>query len=281
MTEHFTEAMRAQKIDLPAGRFHYLSWGAERTELPAVVLVHGITSSSLTWVRVGPALAGRYRVYAFDMRGHGDSVHPAPGSYSLRQTAADTAAFITALGLQRPLLLGHSWGGATALVLASGAWTQESAPTFSRVILEDPAWHFGEGNAEIRAANYIKDIGRSSEELRPELIANNPGWAKADIEGKLDALRKVTREAVISVFADAGREGDILPFLSSIAAPVLLIRADANLGTTLNEVNWERARQFLPARSRAVEIAGAPHNIHRSKFPAFMQVVDDFLNQEA
>lgn len=225
MVERFAEEMRAQTIDLPDGRFHYLSWGAERTELPAAVLVHGITSSALAWVRVGPALAGRYRVYAFDMRGHGDSIHPAPGAYSLRQTANDTAAFSAALGLDSPLLIGHSWGGATAIVLASGAWSQEPAPAFSQVILEDPAWNFGLGDPEKRATDFVKDIGRPPQELRPEITANNPGWTSADIEGKIDALQKVTREAVISVFADAGLEGDILPLLARIATPTLLIRA--------------------------------------------------------
>lgn len=280
MGASFAEEMQTRTIDLPAGRFAYRSWGAGRAELPAAVLVHGITSSALSWVRVGPALADRYRVYAFDMRGHGDSIHPAPGSYSLRQTASDTAAFIAALGLEKPLLIGHSWGGATAIVLASGAWSAVPTPAFSRIVLEDPAWSFGQGDPATRAASYVKDIGRSPEELRPEIIADNPGWSEADVEGKLDAMQKVTREAVISVFAEAGEEGDILPLLPRINAPVLLVRADANLGTTLNAAAWDRARQLLPARSRALEIPGATHNIHRSKFSEFMQVVDDFLAQD-
>jgi pimeloyl-ACP methyl ester carboxylesterase len=47
----------SQTLDLPAGRFHYLSWGAEGTDLPSMLLLHGITSSAQSWVRVGPALA--------------------------------------------------------------------------------------------------------------------------------------------------------------------------------------------------------------------------------
>lgn len=279
MSDSFIESRSGQVIDLPAGRFHYLSWGAERTELPAAVLVHGITSSALSWLRVGPALADRYRVYAFDMRGHGDSVKPARGVYSLRQTADDTAAFMEALGLERPLLMGHSWGGATAIVLASGAGSQKPAPEFSQVILEDPAHNFGQGDAEKRATDFVKDIGRPPQELRPEITADNPGWTEADVEGKIDALQKVTREAVISVFADTVQEGDVLPLLARIAAPTLLIRADANLRTVLDDAAWERAQGLLPARGRAIEIAGATHNVHRSKFSEFMQVVNEFLSQ--
>jgi pimeloyl-ACP methyl ester carboxylesterase len=270
---------RSQTIDLPAGRFHYLSWGAERTELPSVVLLHGITSSAQSWVRVGPELATRYRVYALDMRGHGESIKPLPGAYSLRHTADDAAAFIAALELERPVLIGHSWGGATAIVLASGAGSQKPVPTISHLILEDPAHSLGSGDPEERAAPYTRDIGRPAAELRAELTASSPGWTEADIEGKIEALHKVSREAVVSVFSEAGQAGELLPLLASISAPTLLMRADPALGTTLDEAAWEVARQLLPPGSRAVQINGATHNIHRGTFRAFMQVVNDFLSQ--
>jgi pimeloyl-ACP methyl ester carboxylesterase len=270
---------RSHMIDLPVGRFHFLSWGEGRIELPSALLLHGITSSALSWVRVAPALANRYRVYALDMRGHGDSIKPSRGAYSLRQTADDAAAFIDILGLERPVLIGHSWGGATATVLASGAESQKPAPIFSHVILEDPAYNFGFSGSEERANFYTKDIGRPTSELRAEITADNPGWTEADIEGKIEALHKVTREAVISVFAEAGKEGDQLPLLANISAPTLLIRADASLGTTLDEAAWKQAKQYLSANSRAVQINGATHNVHRSKFDEFMQAVNDFLSQ--
>jgi pimeloyl-ACP methyl ester carboxylesterase len=278
MKESLEKTAQSHIIDLPDGRFHYLSWGAERTDLPDMLLLHGITSSALSWVRVGPALADRYRVFAIDMRGHGDSIKPPEGAYSLRQTADDAAALMEALGLERPVLMGHSWGGATAIVLASGAGSQKSVPGFSHVILEDPAYTFGRGDAEVRAANYTKDIGRPPEELRPEITASSPGWTEADIEGKIDALQKVTREAVVSVFSEAGLAGDLLPLLANIPAPTLLMRADPALGTTLGDAAWERAKQYLPAHSRAIQIDGATHNIHRSKFEAFMQAVNAFLS---
>ena len=272
---------QSHMIDLPAGRFHYLSWGAEQIELPSALLLHGITSSAQSWVRVGPVLANRYRVYALDMRGHGDSIKPSKGAYSLRHSADDAAAFIDILHLERPLLMGHSWGGATAMVLASGTESQKPVPHFSHVILEDPAYNFGLSGSEERAIFYAKDIGRPADELRAEITADNPGWTEADIDGKIEALHKVTREAVISVFSEAGKEGDLLPLLAHIPAPTLLMRADTSLGTTLDEAAWEQAKRYLPANSRAVQINRAFHNIHRSKFDDFMQAVNNFLSQES
>jgi len=278
MTESHEKTAEAHMIDLPDGRFHYFSWGAEQTELPSMVLLHGITSSTQSWVRVAPALANRYRVYALDMRGHGESIKPAPGAYGLRQTADDAVAFIEALQLEHPVLMGHSWGGATAIVLASGAWSDKPAPHLSRLILEDPAHQFGRGNAEERAAPYTKDIGRPAQELRPEITATSPGWTEADIEGKIDALQHVSREAVVSVFSQGEQTGDLLPLLSNIAVPTLLLRADAALGTTLSDTAWKQAKEYLPTNSRAIQINGATHNVHRSTFAAFMEVVNDFLS---
>src|SRR5579883_1666503 len=105
MADNLETSGQSHMIDLPAGRFHYLTWGAERTDLPAALLLHGITSNALSWVRVGPALADRYRVYALDMRGHGDSIKPGPGAYSLRHTADDALALIRELDLKSPILI--------------------------------------------------------------------------------------------------------------------------------------------------------------------------------
>jgi pimeloyl-ACP methyl ester carboxylesterase len=268
---------QSNTVDLPAGRFHYLSWGAERTELPTALLLHGITSTALSWVRLGPALADRYRVYALDMRGHGDSIKPARGAYSLCHTADDVATFMQTVGLESPVLIGHSWGGATAIMLANGEWSQGPVPNFSHVILEDPAHNFGQSNAEEHAVPYTRNLGRSAQTLHTEIATSNPGWTEADIEGQIEGLRKVTKEVLVNIFAEATPSGSILPLLAKIAAPTLLIRADATLGTTLNDVAWEQAKQYLPTQSRFVQIDGATHNIHRSKFDEFMQVVNDFL----
>ncbi len=278
MTNLLPTGAQAHLIDLPGGRFRYLTWGAEETDRPTMLLLHGITSSALSWVRVGPALADRYRVYALDMRGHGESIKSPPGTYSLRQTADDAADLIEALGLDNPVVIGHSWGGAIAIVLASGADSARPVPALARVILEDPAHAFGQGDVETRAAAYTRDIGRPVEELRPELAASSPGLTEADIEGRIEALQQVTHIAVVSAFAEAGQAGDILPMLARIAAPTLLMRADAALGTTMDEADWARAQSYLRSGSRGVEVPGATHTIHRSSFDAFMQIVNDFLS---
>lgn len=83
-----------------------------------VVLVHGITESheSLGPVADGLAAAG-YRVVTLDLRGHGKSANAE--RYDLAAMSDDVAAVISATGVERPHLIGHSLGG--VVVSAAGA----------------------------------------------------------------------------------------------------------------------------------------------------------------
>ena len=105
--------------------------------LPPAVLLHANSASAASWARVGPALADRFEVFALDLRGHGASA--GAGSYGLRAAADDVVDFFDALGLDRPLLVGHSWGAAVALVLASGAQSARPRAASGRARARGPA----------------------------------------------------------------------------------------------------------------------------------------------
>lgn len=84
-----------------------------------VVLVHGITESRRAWdPLIAPLIARGYRVVAIDLRGHGDSSHVAP--YDLATMAGDVAAVVAEEGLDQPLMVGHSLGGAVVSAYAAG-----------------------------------------------------------------------------------------------------------------------------------------------------------------
>jgi pimeloyl-ACP methyl ester carboxylesterase len=84
---------------------------------PAVVLVHGITSTSATWANVLPYLAERFTVIAPDLLGHGESAKPR-GDYSLGAYASGIRDLLLALGHDRATFVGHSLGGGVAMQLA-------------------------------------------------------------------------------------------------------------------------------------------------------------------
>ena len=105
-----------QSAILGGRRFHYREWPNAGAQ--ALVLLHGFTGHARSWDSFAAAMQAGYHVYALDQRGHGQSDKPESG-YDFASVTADVRAFIEALGLDRPLLVGHSWGGNVALELAA------------------------------------------------------------------------------------------------------------------------------------------------------------------
>ena len=85
-------------------------------DAPVLILLHGWTvTADLNWFPVFDALGARYRVVAFDMRGHGAGLRPR-GRFRLDDCAGDVAAVADALGIDRFTLVGYSMGGPVAML---------------------------------------------------------------------------------------------------------------------------------------------------------------------
>jgi pimeloyl-ACP methyl ester carboxylesterase len=84
-----------------------------------LLLLHGGTQTSADWAEDVSFFARHFRVITPDSRGHGRTDNP-EGKLSYRRMAADVAAFIQALELVKPLILGYSDGGQTVLEIGMG-----------------------------------------------------------------------------------------------------------------------------------------------------------------
>jgi pimeloyl-ACP methyl ester carboxylesterase len=99
-------------------RIHYVRAG----EGPAVVYIHGAKGSTLDFtLSVGPRLARRYTTVALDRPGSGYSGRPVSGANGPEAQAAVLRSAAARLGLEHPLLVGHSLGAAVALAWALDA----------------------------------------------------------------------------------------------------------------------------------------------------------------
>jgi pimeloyl-ACP methyl ester carboxylesterase len=111
--------------ELPGVRHEFVDAGGLRTHLalagpedgPPILLVHGWPQNWWSWRHVIPGLAGRFRVIAPDLRGHGWTEAPTEG-YDKEQLSADLLAVLDALGIERATWIGHDWGGWTGLLAA-------------------------------------------------------------------------------------------------------------------------------------------------------------------
>ena len=131
-----------KEMTLHGHRVAYRSAGSG----PAIVLVHGITSTSATWERVMPYLATRFTVIAPDLLGHGESAKPR-GDYSLGAYASGLRDLMASLDLPAATVIGHSLGGGVVMQLA-----YQFPERCERLVLVDSGGLGREVNLLLRAA---------------------------------------------------------------------------------------------------------------------------------
>lgn len=104
------------KVVLESGvRIHYQQVGSGSD----VVMVHGITGNLAVWhLHIVPALSEHFRVLTYDLRGHGYSDIP-PSGYSPDAMAGDLLELLDALEIERPVVIGHSYGADIGLYFAA------------------------------------------------------------------------------------------------------------------------------------------------------------------
>jgi pimeloyl-ACP methyl ester carboxylesterase len=119
-----------RSVDVGGVRLSYRVLGAPGSA--PLVLLHALGESAADWVPVDAELARYFRVYAPDLRGHGDSDWP--GSYSFALMARDVTSWLDRLGLDEVVLAGHSMGAAVAYLIAMG-----QPGRVRRLVIEDAA----------------------------------------------------------------------------------------------------------------------------------------------
>ena len=109
-------------------RLNYVESGSGE---PAVVLLHGMACVHEHMLPVMRHLSARHRCVAFDLRGHGASDAP-HDAYAMDDFLADLDAVIDQLGLGRPILIGHSFGGSISLAYVD----RDPSPVQALVLLD-------------------------------------------------------------------------------------------------------------------------------------------------
>ncbi|MDX6346874.1 MAG: hypothetical protein QOF84_1664 [Streptomyces sp.] len=229
-----------------AERLRVREWGDGAR---VAVLVHGITSDSGTWWRLGPALAGRgYRVLAPELTGHGLSPHT--DTYTLD---AWSDALTAAVPAEPDLLLGHSLGGLVA-ALAVGRIRP------ARAVYEDPAW------SPSIDAGVLRGIHAEKSWTPDDLRAAYPAWPVEAQQAKYDALQRWDTTALRAFEGFRGYE----PGAPDV--PSLVLTADPS-------------DLIPPARTAALAadgyevrvVPGTGHIIHNDDFDAFLKALGGWI----
>jgi lipase len=228
-------------VDVAGGTLRVLSWGSGPR--PAIA-VHGITGNAVCWQAVARALPEDWTLYAVDLRGRGHSA-ALPGPYGFDQHGADLRDAVLALGLDRPVLTGHSLGAYVALLAA------EAYPAaFGRLVLIDGGLPLpvppDVDLDKLLAASLGPALARLSEtfptpEAYVEFWRAHPAltvwtddleqYVRYDLTGEPGALRsRVVAESARSDSRALLESGDrIAAALGNLSSPTPLLRAPAGM----------------------------------------------------
>ncbi|MGH2510262.1 MAG: alpha/beta fold hydrolase [Ktedonobacteraceae bacterium] len=156
----FSPLLTDSLVQVNGVQLHYRRWHTSGPDPkhPPILLLHGLASSSYIWNLVAPRLAEHgYEVIALDQRGHGESAKPDMG-YDFATILSDDLAVVQALGLQSPLVVGHSWGAMAALEYAAVPQAELSALVLVDGALQQfsqrPGWSLEQALRELAPARY-------------------------------------------------------------------------------------------------------------------------------
>ena len=221
-----------------------------------LLLLHGGLVTIETWENQRAALAERFHVYLPERRGHGRTPDvPGPTGYDLM--AADTAAFMQALGIQSAHAVGWSDGGNVALELAL-AWPQ----LVRKMVLIGAAADVSGSTAD--STEWVNSL--TVDNLPPFLTEP---YARLSPDGP-DHLR-VVAEKTVEMWKTQPRHE--MSELAAITAPTLILIGD-NDGVTI-----EHAAQMLRAipKAQLAVIPGADHGVMLDKPKIVNRLILDFL----
>ncbi len=181
-----------------------------------------------------PASRWRGTAVTVDLRGHGRSSKP-DGPYDVPTVADDVGALIDALGLERPVVAGQSWGGNIALELAA----RHPAAVRGIVCVDggalEPSAAFGSWEACREALAPPRLKGRTGHDIERYIRTAHPDWPETGIAGTL-ANFEVFADGTIAPWLTFDRHIEVLRGLwdhhpperyPSVSVPVLLVPAVA------------------------------------------------------
>lgn len=267
---------QADDLQVNGLRLHYTRTGGAK---PPLVMLHGFSDDGSCWTPLAELFEADYDVIMPDARGHGLSEAPEQG-YSPTDQAADAKGIITALGLNKPLILGHSMGAATTLALAS---LYPDIP--GAILLEDPpAWWTSSGfpkpsTPEQRAKTRESIIARNNQS-REALIAeerrNNPTWSDAELGPWADSKMRLSPNVVGLFEPSVVGSVDWVSVLPHVTCPVLLITAEVSRGAIVSDEKAAALKAIIP-QLQVAHIPNAGHCIHRDQLDDYMVKVKAFL----
>ena len=274
-----------QHVDVGGIDVAYVDSGGNK---PPLILVHGLSSYLSYWEYQIPYYAQRYRVIALDLPGYGQSGRP-DAPYTPPWYAGVIAEFMTAVGVERAPIMGHSMGGQIAMTLAI-----DHPERVSALILAGPAGieRFTPNEAEFMKSYWTESraIHTTETELRATftgVVFNRPD---AGVERLLQERVRMTstpafRGTSVAVARSIAGMVDhpVWPRLGEIRAPTLIVYGTDDRMIPNPIFHGGRTAAIGKAGADAIPgaelvlLPGAGHTVHHDDPDGFHRAVDTGL----
>src|SRR5713226_3165491 len=265
-------------VTVDGTRLHFLIKGAGRP----VVLIHGNPGSGQDWTRLFGPLAANHKAIAFDRPGHGQSQRPKHGDATVEVQARLLHDALKQLRVDRPIVVGHSWGGALALVYAINYPKEVSG-----VVLVAPAvYESQDGVSLITSLPAVPVVGDAVNFVLTPLFAAT--FVRSELKKAFSPdpvpknyLRSVlsewTRPKKVKAYSlDEASLNDSLkqfsPRYPEISVPVSILAGDSDLIVSEKD-QAERLHQALP-RSYLIVLPKTGHQIPFTRPQAVLDEIE-------
>ena len=260
MTDWNTSHYKTNGINI-----HFTRTGGDK---PTLVFLHGLTANGACWTELAHILEKEYDIIMPDARGHGESSVPEHG-YRYEDHAKDVIGLIKSLKLSPPVLVGHSMGGMTAVVVAS-----HSPKLLRGVILADPTFLSKKIQREIHDSDVVDQqrriLTRPLKELVADLQSRHPNRSSDTIE-QIARARLQTSIAAFDVLTPPNP--DYKQLVSAIDVPSLLVFGDKGV---VSSVMAEELQRLNP-RFKVDQIPEVGHGLHYDQPERFASIVRSFI----
>lgn len=240
-----------------------------------MVVLHGMLGSSRNWQSTGRDLARHFQVFALDARNHGKSPHDPAMTYEAMMD--DLIAWLDAKGIAKAVLVGHSMGGKTAMLLACRHPERVERLVVVDIAPKDYYWVAHRG--EFAAMNEL-DLGslqsRAEAEMRFEARVPSLGMRKflaTNLEQGEGGWRWTVNLPVLTQALAAMEKNSLQPD-DRFTGPALFIAGGRSQYVQAGD--HAIIRKHFPA-ARIEVIADSGHNPHMDKREEFVRLVNAFV----
>jgi pimeloyl-ACP methyl ester carboxylesterase len=283
--------IQSHTVDLDSVQIHYVEAPGPG---PALVILHGITGSSMSFAPLLPSLVQQAHVYAVDLRGHNLSGHTS-GAYQVANYGRDVAGFLQRVVRRPAVVAGHSLGGVITVWLAVHAseWVQG-------IFLEDPALYITAA-PRLQATLYHGIFMMLRSHLRQHHARNgtledlipfvaqmpvNANQTMLDIVGpEAVRLRTIELHRLDPAIFDPAIDGILLgPYdpddlVAQVRCPIHLLAAQYELSMVMDAQDVARFVAYAPHCTHTV-LDGVGHGIHEERPEVYVETLRQFITQD-